>query len=123
MKVKILGLVGSVLALFMVACGSGRPEPADVVESCWRLLAEGSVSEAVELLDVPSSARPVYEELYLSRVESLQAAGGVSSVEVLLADERDGEATVEMRIVFGSGDESTATYHLVLRDKRWLIRQ
>lgn len=115
-------VLAALMSLMVVGCGSSK-SPEECVERCWRLLSEGDVEQAVELMDAAEEERELYCEIFREQIGSLMAAGGMVDFQVQSISEGVDEAMVEAVVVLKDGQRVEANYRLVRREKSWLICQ
>jgi hypothetical protein len=125
-------VVAAAVAMFTVNCGGGADTPAGIENMMYSQFQKGNYEKAVEILvdHIDSKKAPSDEEKKMTMValtektkQSLDAKQGVKSYEVVKEEiSEDGEsATVETKVVYGDGSESTEKTKYVRKEGAWKI--
>jgi hypothetical protein len=112
---------------FMASCGGGLKSPADVSKSFVEKIEKGDVGAAVKMLDGADKAtkEEVQKmEAFLSEgSKELSSKGGIKKIEVISETiSEDGmDATVDLKVTYGNGEEDDSTTKLKNIDGNWKI--
>lgn len=125
---KLFSIFAIAAALFAVSC-SGPATPSDVATDVYDLFIDGKYEEVVDLFDIPSEDAEEVAEFKAMLVSlfkekaapQIEAKGGIASYEVVgetIAE--DGKsAVVDLKFVYGNGEEEDQQLDLVLTDDGW----
>jgi predicted SnoaL-like aldol condensation-catalyzing enzyme len=125
-------LVVVALTLLGVGCGGGSNSPTEIEKAMYSQFQKGNYEKAVEVMvdNLESDEAPAAEErtefiksFTEKAKESIEAQGGIKDFEVVKETiSEDGEtATVEIKIIYGNGEEETQTSKYVKKDGVWKL--
>ncbi|MDY0104292.1 MAG: DUF4878 domain-containing protein [Lentimicrobium sp.] len=128
-QINRISMIMAVFAFFafMASCGGGAKSPADVSKSFVEKIEKGDVSAAVKMLDGADKATE--EEIQKMEAflgegsKEVASKGGIKSIDVLSETISDDgmEADVDLKVIYGNGEEDESTTKLKKIDGNWKI--
>lgn len=115
-------LVFTAAVLAAVSLGCGGPGPGDAVEKFQRLVEEGSVEEASEMVSGEVLAVIPREKLkgaLTNQTREISKKGGIASIDILSEELQGNTATVVVSTTMGDGSKDEQTIQLTKIDGEW----
>lgn len=128
-KINRISMFMAIFAFFafMASCGGGAKSPAAVSKSFVEKIEKGDVSAAIKMLDGVDKATE--EEIQKMEAflgegsKEIATKGGIKKIDVLSETiSEDGmEAEVDLKVIYGDGEEDESTTKLKNIDGNWKI--
>ena len=123
----ILSLVIASFVLLTTSCGtSSSSSPADISKNIIKNAEKGNFDAIIDVFATNGKELTAEEKAKLTAMlqmgqEEMKKKDGVKSVEIIeeVINEAGDKATVEMKIIYGNGDESTQTNKFIMEDGKW----
>ena len=123
----ILSLIIASFVLLTTSCGtSSSSSPADISKSILKNTEKGNSDAVIAVFSTNGKELSEEDEAKLTAMilmgqEEIKKKDGLKSVEVIeekINEAGDG-AKVDLKIVYGNGEEDTSTYKFVMEDGKW----
>ncbi len=121
----VLSLVLASVLFFSTSCG-GPSTPGDISIKFLKSMEAGDVDAVVDIMggtlkDASQEEIDKMNALVLAQQEEIQGKGGVQSVEVVeeKISEDGNKATVELKVVYGNGEDDMQKYKYLMTDGEW----
>lgn len=125
-----MSFVAIAALFFMFSCGGGSgSSPADVTKDILKKIEKADYDGAIKLIAMEGKE---LDEESKAKLTGLLAMGnsevakkeGISSLEVVSEeiDDDNGTAKVELKIVYGNGEEDNENYKLIKEDGSWKLK-
>ncbi|MCK4638845.1 MAG: DUF4878 domain-containing protein [Bacteroidales bacterium] len=123
----ILSLVIASFLFFTTSCGtSSSSSPADISKKIPKYIEKGNVDAFIAVLSTDGKELSDEDKAKLTAMlqmgqEEIKKKDGIKSIEVIEEDinEAGDEATVNLKIIYGNGEEDTETYKFAMEDGKW----
>jgi hypothetical protein len=127
---SIVSLVVVVSFCALMSCGGGSAkQPSDTVKAFTEKVEKADYDSAIDCLalndeEMDEETKAKLSGLLAMGKAEMEKKEGVKSMEVVSEeiDEEAGTAKVEMKFVYGNGDENTEKYNLVQEDGKWKLK-
>ena len=123
----ILSLVIASFVLLTTSCGTtSSSSPADISKDIIKNAEKGNFDAIIDVFATNGKELTAEEKAKLTAMlqmgqEEMKKKDGIKSVEIIeeVINEAGDKATVEMKIIYGNGDESTQTDKFIMEDGKW----
>lgn len=116
---KRLLLIITVALLSCAACSNDK-SPEAVAKKAMTALMEGDYKAYAATFDLTEKEQQQLASLLEDKVSaSLEEKGGFKSYEIVETTIEEDEATVEIKAVFGNGEEELSDFHFRQVDGEW----
>ncbi len=107
-----------------LSCLAFSPGPGRTVEKFYRLVEEGEVEQAMDLLSeelVGAMGATKLKAAIREQTESIKAKGGIKSIKIVDEDITGDIAQVVAEVTFGDGQTSRETGKLIKEKGKWKL--
>ncbi len=123
----ILSLVIASFVFFTTSCGiSSSTSPGDISLKILKNTEKGNFDAVIAVFSTDGKELSDEDKAKLTAMlqmgqEEIKKKDGIKSVEVIEEEinEAGDKAEVNLKIVYGNGEEDTATYNFVMEDGKW----
>jgi len=123
----ILSLVIASFLFFTTSCGtSTSSSPGDVGKKILKNTEKGNVDAVIAVFSTKGEELSDEDKAKLTAMiqmgqEEIKKKDGYKSIEVVEEDinEAGDKATVDLKVIYGNGEEETVTYKFVMEDGAW----
>lgn len=133
MKKLVILLAAVVLTFAMTSCKkNGAATPSDAVKAYYEYMQKGDFKSALQKCSYDYNKEMTAEEKETSDAmlemtagkieESMKEKGGMASFEILSENTEGDNAEVEVKTVYGNGEEETETVYAVKSGDVWFVK-